>query len=632
MSEALIQRIKELEGELEKLKSQLKETSEAGDDMEVKSCPSLNENSDCNSISSKKGRKAGKERPFDFSAHPRRHVALRLAYLGWAYQGFAVQENTDNTVEARLFEALLKTRLIQDRQSSNYHRCGRTDKGVSAFSQSRTYRYYFPRGSIDVALMADAAKRYEGTHDFRNLCKMDVGNGVLQFERTILSATVKPAQPEHISSTNQYDLFIFEIKGLAFLYHQVRCMMAVLLLIGQKLESPEIINQLLDVQNNPRKPQYSMAVDYPLVLYDCNFEGVSWKQETEEVNYALSALQQHWTQSAVKTHVLHGMIQGLEAVGGVSSNHCWLIEGSRQRNYRPLLERPCCESLESRIDHFVKRGRLEREEGENGGEMVHRGKRSKHSHNSSSLPVVSAVSSSTKRVSDTYKMFLVGLTGGIASGKSSVSSMLRELGCPIIDADVVARKVVEPHTPAYSRIVYHFGPEILLENGEIDRQKLGQLIFTNEEKRKLLNSITHPEIHKAMLKEILFYFLRGYRYVVLDVPLLFETRRLTQFLNHTVVVYCDPATQLLRLMQRDGLTQEQAEQRVAAQMPLNEKRGLANHVIENSGSREDTHRQVLRLHTKLEDSMDFLLVRVIAIATTAGLGGILLYAAKMLLS
>nr|XP_057918560.1 dephospho-CoA kinase domain-containing protein isoform X2 [Doryrhamphus excisus]XP_057918561.1 dephospho-CoA kinase domain-containing protein isoform X2 [Doryrhamphus excisus] len=124
----------------------------------------------------------------------------------------------------------------------------------------------------------------------------------------------------------------------------------------------------------------------------------------------------------------------------------------------------------------------------------------------------------------------------------------------------------------------------------------------------------------------------GYRYVVLDVPLLFETRKLTQFLNHTVVVYCDPPTQLSRLMQRDGLTQEEAEQRLAAQMPLNEKRGLASHVVENSGTREDTHRQVLRLHTKLEDSMDFLLVRVLAVAATAGLGGILLYTAKLLLS
>ncbi|TKS89689.1 tRNA pseudouridine(38/39) synthase [Collichthys lucidus] len=445
MSEALIQRIKELEAELEKLKSQLKESSEDLD-------PHTDFKPDGNTTSGKKGKKASKDRPFDFSAHPRRHVALRLAYLGWAYQGFAVQENTDNTVEARLFEALLKTRLIESRQTSNYHRCGRTDKGVSAFSQvitidlrstqfsgglgvtlpenvstknkasgselpyvkmlnrvlpqdirildwapvadgfsarfdcqSRTYRYYFPRGSLDVTSMADAAKRYEGTHDFRNVCKMDVGNGVLQFERTILSASVKPVQPQHNSSTDQYDLFIFEIKGLAFLYHQVRCMMALLLLIGQKLEAPDIINQLLDVQNNPRKPQYSMAVDYPLVLYDCHFEGLSWKQENEEVNHVLSDLQQHWTQSVVQTHVIHGMIQGLEAIGGVSSKHCWLVEGTRQKNYRPLLERPCCESLESRINHFVKRGRLEREEGENGGEMVHRGKRSKHSHHSPSM-------------------------------------------------------------------------------------------------------------------------------------------------------------------------------------------------------------------------------------------------------
>ncbi|XP_073345977.1 tRNA pseudouridine(38/39) synthase [Pagrus major] len=463
MSEALVHRVKELEAELEKLKSQLKERGGAGEDMELMS----HSNTDCrpdgntSNSSSKKGKKASKERPFDFSAHPRRHVALRLAYLGWAYQGFAVQENTDNTVEARLFEALLKTRLIQERQTSNYHRCGRTDKGVSAFSQvitidlrstqfsgglgitlpenvdvsmknkataselpyvkmlnrvlpqdirildwapaaegfsarfdcrTRTYRYYFPRGSLDVALMADAAKRYEGTHDFRNICKMDVGNGVLQFERTILSASVKPVQPQQ--STDQYELFIFEIKGLAFLYHQVRCMMALLLLIGQKLEAPEIINQLLDVQSNPRKPQYSMAVDYPLVLYDCHFEGLSWKQDSEEVNHVLSALQQHWTQSAVKTKVLHGMIQGLEAIGGVSSDHCWLVEGSRQKNYRLLLERPCCESLESRINHFVKRGRLEREEGENGGEAVHRGKRSKHSHNSPSLPVSAETPSS----------------------------------------------------------------------------------------------------------------------------------------------------------------------------------------------------------------------------------------------
>lgn len=257
--------------------------------------------------------------------------------------------------------------------------------------QSRTYRYYFPRGSLDVELMGKAAKRYEGTHDFRNLCKMDVGNGVLQFERTILSASVKPVQPQQVSSTGEYDLFVFELKGLAFLYHQVRCMMAVLLLIGQKLEAPEIIDQLLDVKNNPRKPQYSMAVDYPLVLYDCHFEGLIWQQEKEEVNLVLSSLQRHWTQSAVKAQILLGMMRGLEERGGVSSDHCWLVEGSRQKNYRPLLERPCCESLESRINHFVKRGRLEREEGENGDETIHRGKKSKHSYDGCSPSVSSEI-------------------------------------------------------------------------------------------------------------------------------------------------------------------------------------------------------------------------------------------------
>ncbi|XP_077595164.1 tRNA pseudouridine(38/39) synthase [Stigmatopora nigra] len=448
MSDALIQRIKDLELELENLKSQLIESHE-------KTSPSPNNGK----ANCKKGKKAAKDRPFDFSVHPHRHVALRLAYLGWAYQGFAVQENTDNTVEARLFEALLKTRLIQDRQTSNYHRCGRTDKGVSAFSQvitidlrstqysglgvkipengkkeatstselpyvkilnrvlpqdiqildwapaaegfsarfdcqHRTYRYYFPRSSLDVASMAEAAKRYEGTHDFRNLCKMDVGNGVLQFERTILSAKVMPLDHQHATGTDPHDMFVFEIQGLAFLYHQVRCMMAVLLLIGQKLEAPEVIDSLLDVHNNPRKPQYSMAVDYPLVLYQCHFDNLNWKQEPEELNFALSSLQQHWTQSQVRANVIRDMIRDLEARGGVSSGTCLLVEGSRPKKYRPLLERPLCESLESRIEHFVKRGRLEREETEDGGEALHKGKRSKNVHNSTVLRLDGKVSKS----------------------------------------------------------------------------------------------------------------------------------------------------------------------------------------------------------------------------------------------
>ncbi|KAM6114690.1 dephospho-CoA kinase domain-containing protein isoform 1-T2 [Phoenicopterus ruber ruber] len=135
-------------------------------------------------------------------------------------------------------------------------------------------------------------------------------------------------------------------------------------------------------------------------------------------------------------------------------------------------------------------------------------------------------------------MFLVGLSGGIASGKSTVVALLQELGCAVIDADVIAREVVQPHFKAYQQIVHYFGTEILLENGEINREALGNIIFFHPEKRQLLNSITHPEIQKEMLKQILKYFVLGYRYVILDIPLLFETKRLTKFMKYTVVVYC----------------------------------------------------------------------------------------------
>ncbi|NXF98021.1 DCAKD protein, partial [Eubucco bourcierii] len=220
------------------------------------------------------------------------------------------------------------------------------------------------------------------------------------------------------------------------------------------------------------------------------------------------------------------------------------------------------------------------------------------------------------------RMFLVGLSGGIASGKSTVVAVLRELGCAVIDADVIAREVVQPHFKAYQQIVNSFGTEILLENGEINRQALGNIIFSQPEKRQLLNSITHPEIQKEMLKQILKYFVLGYHYVILDIPLLFETNRLTKFMKYTVLVYCDPPTQLARLMRRDRLARAEAEARLAAQLPLEEKRRLATYIIDNSGERESTRRQVLRLHARLEDSLHFLWARLAAGAVIAGLGGL----------
>ncbi|XP_062993487.1 dephospho-CoA kinase domain-containing protein isoform X2 [Elgaria multicarinata webbii] len=192
--------------------------------------------------------------------------------------------------------------------------------------------------------------------------------------------------------------------------------------------------------------------------------------------------------------------------------------------------------------------------------------------------------------------------------------------------------VIQPHFLAYQRIVHSFGPEILLVSGEINREALRNIIFSQPEKRQLLNSITHPEIQKEMLKQILKYFLLGYRYVILDIPLLFEINTLTRFMKYTVLVYCDPQIQLSRLMSRNGLTLVEAEACIAAQLPISQKVKLADHIIDNSGDVEAMRQQVLKLHTLLEDSLDFLLVRLLAATVVAGVGGLVYFFLWQLMS
>ncbi|KAM9296056.1 dephospho-CoA kinase domain-containing protein [Gastrophryne carolinensis] len=220
-------------------------------------------------------------------------------------------------------------------------------------------------------------------------------------------------------------------------------------------------------------------------------------------------------------------------------------------------------------------------------------------------------------------MFLVGLSGGLASGKSTVVSFLRELGCGVIDADVISRQVVQVGSPAYKQIVHHFGEEVLLQSGELDRDKLGSIIFSSPEKRALLNSITHPPIRRAMMRQILWYFFMGYRYVILDIPLLFETRTLLRYMKLTVLVYCDPQTQEERLTRRSGLPRKEVLKRLAAQLPIDSKLPLADQVIDNSGDRESTRRQVLQLHARLESSLGFLPTRIAAVALAAGFGALI---------
>ena len=187
-------------------------------------------------------------------------------------------------------------------------------------------------------------------------------------------------------------------------------------------------------------------------------------------------------------------------------------------------------------------------------------------------------------------MRVLGLTGGIGSGKSMVAQMFARLGAVVIDADQVAREVVEPGQPALQEIAAAFGSDVILPDGHLDRPRLAEIIFANAAERAKLDAITHPRIRTRM-DELIKARRSGPGVLIVDIPLLYENERRTS-VEKVIVVWVDPQTQLRRIRQRDGLSAEAAHQRIAAQMPLEAKRARADHVIDNSGTREDTRRQV----------------------------------------
>ncbi|KAL5287672.1 PUS3 family protein [Megaselia abdita] len=373
---------------------------------------------------------------------PRRHILLKLLYFGWDYNGFASQENSGATIEEHLFRALTRTCLIESRQSANYHRCGRTDKGVSAFSQvislnvrskfpkteqlneeniskeidyctilngvlpkniqclswmplknpsysarfdcvQRTYRYFFPKGNLNIEAMRKGCKHLIGSKDFRNLCKMDVHNGVTKFIRHVKSADVLPCQDQSLTLNSGFNMFYFEITANAFLWHQIRCILAVLLLIGQEKEEPSVLEDLLNVEKNPCKPQYTPALGLPLNLYDCQFRKKSseakeyvedtgqeedsnpdtteWVFSESNMIKVVETLQGEWAENSMKATMVREVLHSLETMSGVKSETQYNIvheESTRKRGYQKLLTRKRCESLDNRIDHFIKKKRI----------------------------------------------------------------------------------------------------------------------------------------------------------------------------------------------------------------------------------------------------------------------------------
>lgn len=188
-------------------------------------------------------------------------------------------------------------------------------------------------------------------------------------------------------------------------------------------------------------------------------------------------------------------------------------------------------------------------------------------------------------------MKLVGLTGGIASGKTTVAKIMKRLGAAIVDADALSREVVEPGRDAWKAIVDTFGAEVLRPDQTLDRQKLRAVIFNNSTARKKLESIIHPRVRALAEERINQQAAAGYELVVYEVPLLFEGN-LHEWLRPVVLVACDADVQRQRLQQRDRLTPEEAQKHIDAQMSLEEKRRLADYVIENDGDLESLERQV----------------------------------------
>lgn len=185
----------------------------------------------------------------------------------------------------------------------------------------------------------------------------------------------------------------------------------------------------------------------------------------------------------------------------------------------------------------------------------------------------------------------IGLTGSVATGKSTVSNMIQQAGIPLVDADIAARKVVEPGTEGLKEIVAYFGEEILLADGTLNRAKLGEIIFKDKEKREKLNEITHPRVKDYMLEARERFFGAGEELVFFDIPLLFESH-LESLVDQIVVVWTTPETELKRLMERNNLTKEDALRRIESQMGIDEKARKADFVIDNNESLEKTQKQV----------------------------------------
>ena len=206
-----------------------------------------------------------------------------------------------------------------------------------------------------------------------------------------------------------------------------------------------------------------------------------------------------------------------------------------------------------------------------------------------------------EKIRGTDNRLVLGVTGGIASGKSTVAGMLEALGAPIIDTDVIARCMVEPGKPAWKKIVAHFGEELLEADGRIDRKKLADIVFKDAGERKKLETFTHPIIMEELARQVNEMSEKDPDIIIQAiVPLLIEINQQYRF-HKVLVVYVPKAVQIERLVKRDGIDEEEAADRLKAQLTIDDKLAYADFVIHNEGSLEETNKQVRALWEELKE-------------------------------
>ncbi|CEF67933.1 tRNA pseudouridine(38/39) synthase [Strongyloides ratti] len=367
------------------------------------------------------------ERFFDSNLYPRRKIALLFYYFGWKFDGLVVQETTENTVEQHIVTALKKTKLIDDVKEADISRCGRTDKGVSAFQQviavtvrssdengkyvywkdgskpingksldkempfctmlnrflpsdirimawspvrkdfsarhnclKRVYRYFLPCINLSISSMSKACQFLKGEHDFRNFCHIDKSKALrgLTHVRKIYEAEI--LEPECIGINS----YVLKISASGFLWHQIRCIVSLLLEIGRGRENPELILDLLNITKFPSRPVYNLASEIPLCLYENNYsdEDIEWIWEEKNKKDTLVKLQKEFLEYQTKANIINDMLKGFGELSGQLVNDPsnngfdeFMFGRNEKKAYIPISKRPLCKGIDEIKEDLVKK-------------------------------------------------------------------------------------------------------------------------------------------------------------------------------------------------------------------------------------------------------------------------------------